>query len=214
MRGGNHFLCKCLKNHLWMRQLQLLKKTVSGLKILELWKLNWYKLNRLQMTGICPEAPRQLPAMDSTRACCKSPFLPPVLSKELVCKSHPIFKAYFQLKWNLSRKGGYFYSAQQLLVTMTTGLVKCNKASLCYRKHKREPLKSKRKAIIIGAGRAKKCCHHHMVPFSLESRLGEGFATFPTQEQWRFDMGGNSVITGMTFPTQCGLFQLIYESRK
>ena len=33
---------------------------------------------------------------------------------------------------------------------MATGLVKCNKASLCYRKHKRETLKSKRKAIIVG----------------------------------------------------------------
>lgn len=33
---------------------------------------------------------------------------------------------------------------------MATGLVKCNKASLCYRKHKRETLKSKRKAIIAG----------------------------------------------------------------
>lgn len=32
---------------------------------------------------------------------------------------------------------------------MATGLVKCNKASLCYRKHKRETLKSKRKAIIV-----------------------------------------------------------------
>lgn len=77
------------------------------------------------------------------------PFLSLILSKELVCKFQPILRVIFTQVKSIM-EGGYFYSAQQLVVTMTTGLVKRNKASLCYCKHKREPLKSKRKAIIIG----------------------------------------------------------------
>lgn len=107
--------------------------------------------------------------------CCNSPFLSSILSKELVCKFQPILRVIFtQVKY--IKEGGYFYSAQQLVVTMTTGLVKRNKASLCYRKHKREPLKSRRKAIIIGAGRAKEYFQYHMAPFSFKSELQETFA--------------------------------------
>lgn len=70
-----------------------------------------------------------------SRSCnSSSPPLNPL--EELVWKFQPIFKGYFHSSEIYQRKEGYFYSAQQLPVAMAAGRAKCNKASLCYRKHK------------------------------------------------------------------------------